>query len=254
MVCKSSYLACVSTSRASAWLVRSGSRRAESGMFGIAPASRFYTIYNRDDSCSVAVIFSPHSGDIITSCTRLEERVGILDSSAERKRVMSTPSRTAAGILAAGTSSRMGEERNKLLLPLHHRPVLAHVIEAVLGSRAHPLVLVLGYQAREVRAHIQRELKEGELEVIENPDYAQGQSTSMKAGLRALLSGAHQNELDSVIFLLGDQPMITSSMIDKLIALKEESGKRIVLPLYQGQRGNPVIFSLDLAPELQQVN
>ncbi len=167
---------------------------------------------------------------------------------------MSTPSRTAAVILAAGTSSRMGEERNKLLLPLHHRPVLAHVIEAVLGSRARPLVLVLGYQAREVRAHIQRELKEGELEVIENPDYAQGQSTSMKAGLRALLSGAHQNELDSVIFLLGDQPMITSSMIDKLIALKEESGKRIVLPLYQGQRGNPVIFSLDLAPELQQVN
>ncbi len=167
---------------------------------------------------------------------------------------MSTPSRTAAVILAAGTSSRMGEERNKLLLPLHHRPVLAHVIEAVLGSRARPLVLVLGYQAREVRAHIQRELKEGELEVIENPDYAQGQSTSMKAGLRALLSGAHQNELDSVIFLLGDQPMITSAMIDKLIALKEESGKRIVLPLYQGQRGNPVIFSLDLAPELLQVN
>jgi molybdenum cofactor cytidylyltransferase len=167
---------------------------------------------------------------------------------------MSTPSRTAAVILAAGTSSRMGEERNKLLLPLHHRPVLAHVIEAVLGSRARPLVLVLGYQAREVRAHIQRELKEGELEVIENPDYAQGQSTSMKAGLRALLSGAHQNELDSVIFLLGDQPMITSAMIDKLIALKEESGKRIVLPLYQGQRGNPVIFSLDLAPELLRVN
>lgn len=167
---------------------------------------------------------------------------------------MHNSSRTAAVILAAGTSSRMGEERNKLLLPLYHRPVLAHVIEAVLGSRARPIVLVLGYQASEVRAHIQQDLKEGELEVIENPDYAQGQSTSMKAGLRALLSGAHQNDLDGVIFLLGDQPMITSAMINELIALREQSGKRIILPLYQGQRGNPVIFALDLVPELLQVN
>lgn len=177
-----------------------------------------------------------------------------MDSSLERDTEMYRPSRTAAVILAAGTSSRMGEAGNKLLLPLHHRPVLAHVIEATLGSRARPIVLVLGHQAREVRAHIQKDLKEGDVEVVENPAYAQGQSTSMKAGLRALLSDARLRELDSVIFLLGDQPMITSVMIDTLILLREQSGKRIVLPLYQGQRGNPVLFALDLAPELLQVN
>ncbi|HEY3992057.1 MAG TPA: nucleotidyltransferase family protein [Ktedonobacteraceae bacterium] len=167
---------------------------------------------------------------------------------------MDNPSRTAAIILAAGTSSRMGSERNKLLLPLHHRPVLAHVIEAVLGSRARPIVLVLGHEAEEIKIHLQQDLSENPIQVVENSAYALGQSTSMQAGLHTLLALTPADHLNSVIFLLGDQPMITSHMINELIELKEQSGKRIVLPLYQGQRGNPVIFSLDLAPELLQVN
>ncbi|HXR65203.1 MAG TPA: nucleotidyltransferase family protein [Ktedonobacteraceae bacterium] len=162
--------------------------------------------------------------------------------------------RTAAIILAAGTSSRMGNERNKLLLPLHHRPVLAHVIEAVLGSRARPIVLVLGHQAAQVREHIQQDLAQNSIQVVENPDYALGQSTSMQAGLRTLLAAKPEKASTSAIFLLGDQPMITAQMIDELIALREQSGKRIALPLYQGKRGNPVVFALDFAPELLQVS
>lgn len=167
---------------------------------------------------------------------------------------MEHPQHTAAIILAAGTSSRMGEARNKLLLPLNHRPVLTHVIEAVLASRARPVILVLGHQAEEVKTHIQQDLKEETLAIVENPDYAQGQSTSMKAGLRALLARFSAPDLTGVVFLLGDQPMITAAMIDELIALREQTGKRIVLPLYQGRRGNPVVFSLELVPELLQVN
>ena len=163
-------------------------------------------------------------------------------------------SRTAAIILAAGTSSRMGNERNKLLLPLHHRPVLAHVIEAVFGSRARPIVLVLGHQAAQVRAHIQQDIEQNLIQVVENPDYARGQSTSMQAGLRVVLAAKREEAPTSAIFLLGDQPMITAQMIDELIALREQSGKRIALPLYQGKRGNPVVFALDLAPELLQVS
>ena len=162
--------------------------------------------------------------------------------------------RTAAIILAAGTSSRMGEAGNKLLLPLHNRPVLAHVIEAVLGSRARPVVLVLGYQAEEVKEHIRPALSENALEIVENADYARGQSTSMKAGLRALLTTHAGQDLASVIFLLGDQPMITPAMIDRLIALREQTGRLIALPLYGGQRGNPVVFSLELIPELLRVS
>ena len=76
----------------------------------------------------------------------------------------------------------------------------------------------------------------------------------MQIGLRALLADQSRRDLTSAIFLLGDQPMITSHMIDALIQLREQSGKRIVLPLYSGQRGNPVLFALDLAPELLQVS
>jgi molybdenum cofactor cytidylyltransferase len=167
---------------------------------------------------------------------------------------MYTPARTAAIILAAGTSSRMGEGRNKLLLPLQQRPVLAHVIAAALGSRAHPIWLVLGHQAKEVRSQLQLDNLAQSLHLVENAEYAQGQSTSMQAGLRALLADPHARELESVIFLLGDQPMITSALIDALLDLRAESGKRIALPLYAGQRGNPVLFALDLASELLQVS
>lgn len=169
---------------------------------------------------------------------------------------MPNSTKTAAIILAGGTSSRMGEERNKLLLPLHNRPVLAHVLEAALGSQACPIILVLGHQAHIVREKLQHTLETSTITVVTNPDYQQGQSTSMQAGLRALLTpptAGYRKDVGAAIFLLGDQPMLTSAMIDELLALKERSGKRIILPLYKGQRGNPVIFSLDLAPELLAV-
>lgn len=162
--------------------------------------------------------------------------------------------RTAAIILAAGTSSRMGEAGNKLLLPLQHRPVLAHVLQAVRGSQARPILLVLGHQAAEVRTQVQPELGEHAVEIVVNTDYAQGQSTSMQAGLRALLTTHTDAGLTSAIFLLGDQPLITSALIDQLIALRERTGQLIALPLYHGQRGNPVVFSLELAPHLLQVS
>ena len=67
---------------------------------------------------------------------------------------MSTPNSFAAIILAAGSSSRMGAGRHKLLLPLGNRPVLAHVVMATLASQARPIVIVLGHQAEQVRTHI----------------------------------------------------------------------------------------------------
>lgn len=162
--------------------------------------------------------------------------------------------RTAAIILAAGTSSRMGEAGNKLLLPLQQRPVLAHVLQAVYSSQARPIILVLGHQAEGVRAQLRPELEQHAVEVVVNADYAQGQSTSMQAGLRALLSTHADAGLTSVMFLLGDQPLMTSALIDRLITLRERTGQLIALPLYNGQRGNPVVFSLELAPHLLQIS
>ena len=164
---------------------------------------------------------------------------------------------TAAIILAAGSSSRMGGGRHKLLLPLHDRPVLAHVLDAVLASQARPVVLVLGHQAEQVRAHIASYATHPDLSIIENPDYLQGMSTSMRLGIELLQSYGYmkspESEMDSALVLLGDQPLITAQDIDTLIATYRTTGKRIVAPTYEGKRGNPILFDAGLFPELLKV-
>jgi len=165
---------------------------------------------------------------------------------------------TAAIILAAGSSSRMGEGRHKLLLPLDGRPVLAHVIEATLASLAHPVVIVMGHNTAQVRQQLAPFTTSPACIIVENPDYLQGMSTSMRVGLQEIISHGYMNDkqsesIDSVIILLGDQPLITPKVIDALIATRHETGKQIVAPLYAGKRGNPLLFAASLFPELLEV-
>jgi molybdenum cofactor cytidylyltransferase len=162
----------------------------------------------------------------------------------------------AAIILAAGSSSRMGAGRHKLFLPLGDRPVLVHVLEAVLAAQVRPIVLVLGHQVGQAQALLSPYLHIPDLQIVENPVYQQGMSTSLRAGLQALTGcneTTEQKHIGGAIILLGDQPLITPSIIDDLVATWHMGGKRIVAPLYNGKRGNPVLFSADLFPELATV-
>ena len=167
------------------------------------------------------------------------------------------PQKTVAAIiLAAGSSSRMGAGRHKLFLPLGEQPVLIHVLEAVLAAQTRPTILVLGHQAEQAHAMLAPYLHQPALHVVENPAYQQGMSTSLRAGLHAL---AHANEhspqqqIGAAIIVLGDQPLMTTRIIDDLITTWQTSGKRIIAPLYHGKRGNPVLFSASLFPELETV-
>jgi molybdenum cofactor cytidylyltransferase len=171
---------------------------------------------------------------------------------------LNTARSTAAIILAAGSSSRMGGGRHKLLLPLNDRPVLAHVIDATLASQARPILLVLGHQADQVRLQINPYTLHPDITLIDNTVYLQGMSTSMHIGLQKLISSDYKNaqssyQVDSALILLGDQPMITPLVINTLIAKYREAGKRIVAPLYGGKRGSPVLFDMSLFPELLEV-
>lgn len=162
---------------------------------------------------------------------------------------------TAAIILAAGSSSRMGAGRHKLLLPLNERPVLTHVIEAALASQARPIVVVLGHQAEQVRAQLGSYSTDSAITHVENPDYLQGMSTSMRVGLTYLQSQMNKGftRVDSALILLGDQPLVTPRMLDTLIDTWHTTGKPIVAPLYDGKRGNPTLFAASLFPELLEV-
>jgi molybdenum cofactor cytidylyltransferase len=164
---------------------------------------------------------------------------------------------TAAIILAAGSSSRMKDGQHKLLLPLDGRPVLTHVLDATLASQARPIVLVLGHNAAHIRTQLTPYLASPAITIVENTDYLQGMSSSMRVGLATLQDiisyGYKKFNVDSAIFLLGDQPLITANVIDMLIATRQASNKRIVAPLYNGKRGNPVLFTSRLFPELMEV-
>src|SRR5437016_767036 len=165
---------------------------------------------------------------------------------------------TAAIILAAGSSSRMSAGRHKLLLPLGGRSVLAHVIEAALASQARPVILVLGHQAEQVRASIIQYTAHPSITLVENPDYLQGMSTSLRMGLQTLVTKESKRELpsysvDGALVILGDQPLMTTYVLDTLIATKQSTGKRIIAPLFNKRRGNPVLFDASLFPGLMEV-
>ena len=165
---------------------------------------------------------------------------------------------TAAIILAAGSSSRMGGGRHKLLLPLDDRPVLAHVIDATLASQARPIIVVLGHQSDKVRSQIKHYTVHHDITLVENTHYLQGMSISLRIGIQTILTNGYRKgtlsyRVDSALIMLGDQPLITPRVIDTLITAYRTAGTPIVAPLYNGKRGSPVLFDKNLFAELIEV-
>jgi molybdenum cofactor cytidylyltransferase len=135
-----------------------------------------------------------------------------------------------AVVLAAGASTRMGG-RHKLLEQVAGRPVIEHVVSCALGCDVDCVTVVVGHRADEVRAL----LPDG-VTVVENPKYAEGLSTSLVAGIRALPDG-----LDGVVVLLGDMPHVTSSDVLALVGAFRPGS--VCVPTVEGRRGNPVLWS-----------
>jgi molybdenum cofactor cytidylyltransferase len=170
--------------------------------------------------------------------TRPQPREAEEDAARREKRI-------ACIVLAAGRSSRMGP-RNKLLEELEGRPIVRRVVEAALASRCRPVVAVTGHQAEAVEAA----LAGLAVTIVHNPDFAAGMSTSLKAGLAAL-----PERLDGAIVALGDMPMIAPAHLDRMIAAFEpKEGRSIIVPVYQGRRGNPVLWSAELFPAMAEVS
>jgi molybdenum cofactor cytidylyltransferase len=145
----------------------------------------------------------------------------------------------AAVILSGGASSRMGSP--KALLPYQGRPFLEHLLEITIHPDISVRRVVLGADAESIAKAIP--LKANEM--IINSQWEKGQLSSIQAAVRKLPAGT-----EGMLLLLIDHPLISSALIGELIAQFYKSKKPIVLPVYEGRRGHPVIFSASLYPEL----
>jgi molybdenum cofactor cytidylyltransferase len=186
---------------------------------------------------TIAVKILPaYSSCIISSLKRDAARFSIRgDRTVEEEiKIHATIERIGGIILAGGSSSRFGEP--KQLLMWKGEPLIRHVVRSAVQAGLSPVVVVVGSSADLVLAAI----KDLPLRIVNNFRWAEGMSSSIKAGLKTLTG-----EVGGAVFLQADQPQIPPRLIKSLVEAHQSSLSPIIAPQIDGQRGNPVLFDTD---------
>lgn len=146
-----------------------------------------------------------------------------------------------AVVLAAGLSKRMGAF--KPLLPLGGKALLVHVIETLKAvDEIQTIVVVTGHEERRLRAALQA----APVSFVHNAAYASGEMlSSVQAGLRALPA-----DVEAVVLALGDQPAVQAETVRRLVRTWLEQRPPLVLPVFQGRRGHPLLLCMSLRAEI----
>ena len=170
-----------------------------------------------------------------------EISIAILADLVQQRRKHAAAPRIAGIVLAAGTASRMG--RNKLVLPVQGKPMVAHAVEAAAAAGLDPVIVVTGHEAAVVR----RAVGKTPVTFVQNDDFARGLSTSLRAGIAAV-----PPECEGAVLLLGDMPGITAPLIEKVVkAFDPADDRAICVATAQGERGHPVLWGRQFFPELE---
>jgi len=153
--------------------------------------------------------------------------------------VFAVHERVAGLILAAGEARRFGQP--KPLLLWRGQPFIRHLIAAAQGAGLTPVIVISGAYTDLIR----QACTGLEIELVHNPDWGEGQSTSLQAGLHAL-----KEEAGAAVFLLADQPQVSAGLIMGLVEAHAAGLPEVVAPLVDGQRANPALFDRRTFPDL----
>ena len=148
----------------------------------------------------------------------------------------------SAILLAAGQSKRMKGE-NKLVKKIKDIPLIKHSINNILFSSIDELIVVLGYQKEIIKKLIDKNEK---IKIVFNKNFESGMSSSIKIGLNNL-----SKSTDAFFICLGDMPMVSQDTYNKLI--KSKNNKEIIIPTYNGEQGNPILFSKTIKDQIMKI-
>jgi molybdenum cofactor cytidylyltransferase len=154
-----------------------------------------------------------------------------------------TGERIAGLVLAAGHSSRMG--RNKMLLQLAGRSLVRRAVETAIAAGLDPVLAVVGHE----RERVEAELRGLRCVPIDNPEYAEGMNTSMRAGIRAL-----PRDIAGAVLSLGDTPLIGAAMLRALVETFRRARPPLVISTYDGIVAPPILYGQTLFEELRALD
>lgn len=147
-------------------------------------------------------------------------------------------------VLAAGYSSRM--KTNKMLLSFAGSTVIENTVQKFLQSQVNQVAVVVGNE----KEKIQQILSTYPVQIIENPRFGAGMSTSVQEGVRVFKK---DSSLDGIMIIPGDMPLIKTETINRMVSCFKEEDAPIIIPVYQGNRGHPVLFAKSLFSQLLEV-
>lgn len=150
-----------------------------------------------------------------------------------------------AVVLAAGLSSRM--KKNKLLLELNDKKIIQHVLQNIQDSYINRITVVVGHEKERVMDSI----REYQVRILDNPDYAIGMSTSLKTAVKHILS---EENSEAIMIFTGDMPFIKVNTINAVIDKYKKTKGLLDVPRYNDRRGHPVLIDKKLLPELLNIS
>jgi molybdenum cofactor cytidylyltransferase len=203
----------------------------EGGLKGVPPGARRILLLNQADTdllqsqARAMLLQRPEQPSLLRAYH------AVLIASLIRREIYAVHEPVAGILLAAGGASRYGSP--KQLLAYQGTPLVRRVAEAALASGISPLIVVSGAYTPQIRLALQGL----DVQLVHNPSWQEGQSSSVKLGMQRL-----PREAGSVIFFLADQPFVQESLVRALVETHAASLSPIVAPMVDGRRSNPVLF------------